>query len=343
MTFNPIRQKGESAAGDNNDVLETVADAAACLLAALRQAESHTDGWQYQPLGYALVEEALSACLSQLATTGLWGRANQLPSDVLWQVTGAMLETGWLQQRARKKPLGYAGDYELLAAILEERCCEHPLGRLFDRYFQNQAAPSAVRGRTQHAARALAAHAMTRPAEGYQIASVGAGTGMDVQYGLALLPPSVRRRAKVILLELDDRGLRFAQSQVAALAGEENVTGIRENLLRLGRKAGSDKLLGDPSFLICSGLFDYLDDDAAIDLLKLFWRRLATGGRMVVGGFIPSHSTRGYMEWIGNWYLIYRMPDDMMRIAEAAGIPVDCCDAAVDRIGAGLFLTATKP
>lgn len=343
MTFNPIWQKNETAIDNDGVVRETVTRAANRLVAALQAAESRTDEWRNELLGYALVESALSDCLSQLATTSLWGRENQIPSDILWQIAGSILKTGWLQQRAREKPLGYAGDYEMLAAIMEDRCCEHPLGRLFDRFFQNQAAPCAVRSRTDHAAHALAAHAMGHLDGEYRIASIGVGTGIDVQRGLALVPDGQRDRMHVVLLDLDEQGLQFAQAQVSQTAATGAVTCVRENLFRLGRKQNSGELLGAPSFLICSGLFDYLDDDAAIDLLTLFWNRLASNGQMMVGNFLPTHPTRAYMEWIGNWYLVYREPGDLICMADAAGIPIECRRVGADRYGVDLFLMATKP
>ena len=54
--------------------------------------------------------------------------------------------------RARTKPRGYAGDHELLARIYSGQLCEDRWGRLFDRYFQDQAAPQAVRNRMRMAA-----------------------------------------------------------------------------------------------------------------------------------------------------------------------------------------------
>lgn len=321
-----------------------VVDAAARrLVAELDAAREHAGAWADEQLGYALVESALSRCLTQLATTGLWGRANQIASNVLWQVAGPVLETGWLQLRARQKPLGYAGDFELLSRIIEHRLCDDPLGRLFDRYFQNQAAPSAVRSRTEHAAHTLASLALSRASDKFHVTSVGAGTGIDVQRGLELLPPAQRNSVGVTLLDLDQQSLDFAAAQVRQAVADDQVTAVRENLFRLGRKPKSAELLDEPDLLICTGLFDYLEDDVAADLLRLFWQRLAPGGQMLVGNFVPDHPTRAYMEWIGNWYLQYRTIDDLRRLAESAEIPAACRTIGADRIGVDLFLTATKP
>jgi hypothetical protein len=343
LVFNPIWQENDIVVMPTEAAHQIVDAAARRLVADLEAAREHTGAWADQPLGYALVESALSRCLARLATTGLWGRDNQIASSVLWQIAGAMLETGWLQLRAHQKPLGYAGDFELLSRIIENRLCDDPLGRLFDRYFQNQAAPSAVRSRTEHAAHALAALNLSRANDKFHVTSVGAGAGIDVQRGLELLPHARRKSVKVTLLDLDEQGLDFAVGRVCQAVAEDQVTAVRENLFRLGRKPKSAELLGEPDLLICSGLFDYLEDEVAGDLLRLFWQRLADGGQMLVGNFVPDHPTRAYMEWIGNWYLQYRSFDDMLRLAEIAEIPASCRTIGADRIGVDLFLTATKP
>jgi hypothetical protein len=104
----------------------------------------------------------------------------------------------------------------------------------------------------------------------------------------------------------------------------------------------AEKLLGTPDFLICSGLFDYLPDAAATAMLRLFWERLAEGGVLLVWNFAPHNPTRAYMEWIGNWYLIYRTGTDFGRLAAGAGIPPDKCSLASEALGVNLFLIARK-
>src|SRR5690242_4501032 len=89
---------------------------------------------------YPQVASAIDDCLTQLSGRALWGPENRLPSSELWNIAGHLLSRGWLQNQARTKPRGYAGDYEMLARIYQNRLCEDPLGRLFDRYFQSQAA-----------------------------------------------------------------------------------------------------------------------------------------------------------------------------------------------------------
>jgi len=312
------------------------------LVQDLEQARPLTADWANQKLSDALVETALSTCLHQLADAGCWGDANRLPSQELWRIAGPLLEAGALQHRARFKPRGYAGDYQMLHWIATDYCCDHPLGRVFDRYFQRQAAPQAVRSRTAQIAAALAAHCLQGEAAGCHVVSVGAGPASDIQQALALLSEDHRRRLRVTLLDLDPEALEFARRQVQPLLAPGAVQCVRENLYRLPRRSQPEEILATADFLACPGLFDYLDDETAVEMLRLFWQRLGAGGLLLVGNFAPHNPTRAYMEWIGNWYLTYRTAQDLERLGIQAGIPREQFSIGSEALGVDLFLIARK-
>jgi hypothetical protein len=188
-------------------LLAAVRDAAERLARDLRRAESLTGGWADEKRTDALVDAALSACLRRLAATGCWGEANRAPSGELWRIAGPLLEVGWLQHRARFKPLGYAGDFEMFERICRQTCCGHPLGRAFDRFFLAQAAPQAVRARTQETTAALVAHCFAGDAGEYRVVSVGSGPAIDVRDAVSLLPPERRERLRVTLVDIDPRAV----------------------------------------------------------------------------------------------------------------------------------------
>jgi hypothetical protein len=371
--------RSQSAQGDEA-VLSAVRAAAGQLLAALEQAEQLTGGWADQPLAAALVDAALSACLSRLAQTGLWGEANRLPSSELWKIAGPLLEVGVLQHAARFKPRGYAGDFQMLARICDGYRCDHPLGRAFDEFFQNQAAPQAVRARTEQTAAAIASDCLSRDRRGYHVVSVGSGPGLDVCRALSMLPQDRRAVIRVTLLDMDPDALHFAQTRLEPLLPEgatgtlrggqkatwglsrfsrsENgtvpfrnreavarprLTCIRTNLFRLPQNADPSVVLEPADFLVCSGLFDYLEDEPAAAMLRWFWEQLAPGGLLLVGNFAPHNPTRAYMEWIGNWYLVYRTADALAELAARAGVPAGQATVGSERLGVDLFLAGRKP
>ncbi len=321
-----------------------VRKAAEQLVADLERGERLTSGWSDEPLSFALVAGALDSCLASLAEMGLWGRDNQLLSNEFWAIAGPVLECGPMQLRARTKPRGYAGDHELFAWICDGRHTPHPLGRQFDRYFQQQAAVESVRKRTDQIAAAIAASVlMSDRAPGlFRVASVGAGPAIDVERAAKLLPQPQRRRLAVTLLDLDAEALEHARRRLAGLLQDEQMTLVRDNLYRLADKPRAAAPLAGSDMLICAGLFDYLADEPATALLRLFWQHLAPAGTLMVGNFAPHCPTRAYMEWIGNWYLVYRTADDLARLAERAGIPAACRRIGAERLGIDLFLCATK-
>jgi extracellular factor (EF) 3-hydroxypalmitic acid methyl ester biosynthesis protein len=311
-------------------------------VADLDHARRLTEAWKNEKLTDMLVEAALAGSLRQLSETGCWGEANRLPSSEFWRMAGPLLETGVLERHARLKPRGYAGDFQMLHWIETNYCCDHPLGRAFDRYFQRQAAPQAVRCRTYQTAASLVAHFLKSGDRDYRLASVGSGPANDVSQVLAGLPEDKRARLHVTLLDLDPEALDFSRRQMAILVRPDAIRCIRENLFRLPRNRNVDGILGNPDFLICSGLFDYLDDETAEAMLRLFWKVLAENGMLLVGNFAPHNPTRAYMEWIGNWYLNYRTRGDLERLASAAGMPQGSFHVGSEALGIDLFLTARR-
>ncbi|HWB10817.1 MAG TPA: class I SAM-dependent methyltransferase [Pirellulales bacterium] len=325
------------------DVSALAREAGQRLVADLDRAEALTAGWSNEKLGLALAGSALDRCLARLASTGCWGRDNQLPSGDFWSAAGARLEQSWLKHRARFKPRGYAGDFEMFERFWRRQCCEHPLGRLLDHYFQSQAAVEAVRTRTEQIAAAAVDHYSASQSDPYRLASVGCGPAIDVALAVEAIPPSQRSRLQITLLDLDEAALDHARGRLAGWLSPRQIVAARENLYRLADRPKSAALLQEADCLICSGLFDYLPDDSAQKLLRSFWTHLAPGGTLIVGNFAPHNPTRAYMEWIGNWYLIYRTADELSHLAAAAGIPPSRFAIGAERLGIDLFVVADRP
>ncbi|NLX98740.1 MAG: hypothetical protein GXY83_21485 [Rhodopirellula sp.] len=344
MIFGPAwtRPLEPVTAVEGEALLTVVRAAAERLVADLERAERLTENWMNQWLSRAAVASAFSTCLNHLAATGCWGEANQLPSSELWRIAGPLLARGRLQNHARTKPHGYAGDHEMLTRIWQRSCCEDPLGGVFDWYFLSQAAPEAVRARLEQIASALAMHCLDRERQDYCVVSVGSGAAIDIREGLLALPESRRRRVRVRLLDLDPHALDFAAEGVATLLPVGALSCLRTNLYRLPQQSRATETIPSADLLVCSGLFDYLADEPARAMLRLFWERTGEGGMLLVGNFAPHNPTRAYMEWIGNWYLRYRTADEFERMATEAGIPRGQFTIGCDRTGVNLFLTARK-
>jgi hypothetical protein len=245
--------------------------------------------------------------------------------------------------QARFKPRGYAGDYQLLTRLWERTCCADPLGGLFDRYFQSQAAVHAVRARMEQSASTLVAHMLRHTPAPYRALSIGSGPAHDLAHAAQTLPEAYRKQLQITLLDLDDEALQDARARLLQHVRAEQVSSHRENLFRLPNLSRAAGLVAGQDIILCLGLFDYLADPPATALLRMMWAGLQPGGMLLVGNFSAHHATRAYMEWFGNWYLLYRTPEQFEALGLAAGIPAGEFQIGAERIGADLFLVARKP
>jgi hypothetical protein len=153
-----------------------------------------------------------------------------------------------------------------------------------------------------------------------------------------MLKPPERQRLRITLLDLDPAALDFARSQLAALIEPPQLQLVRENLFRLAQPGRRVDTLADVDVLVCAGLFDYLDAAAAAALLSRFWQSLRPAGQAWVFNFAPHNPSRAYMEWIGNWYLVYRTPEQMLDLAAQAGIPNRQIKISAEPTGVNLYL-----
>jgi SAM-dependent methyltransferase len=297
---------------------------------------------------YSRLAAVLNQHLGELAALEFWGPANQVLSSELWNRSSRWLARGWLQNRARTKPRGYAGDYELLARIYRNWRCSDPLGELFDRYFQEQAAPRAVAHRMQMTADWIAAAARQRlrhcaRERCLHAAMVGSAFGLEVRDALVRLEGQQCDALRFSLLDLDPAAIEFAQEQLRPQLKPACLSAVACNLFRLPERPQLGELLSNAHLIVCPGLFDYLDDADAAAMLRALYTRLAPGGRLTVFQFAPHNPTRAYMEWIANWYLVYRDVPQLRQVVESAGLAGAAAEYGAEPLGVDLFVTLVRP
>ncbi len=288
---------------------------------------------------YERIAKAQDACLATLASSSLWGRSNQMPSGDFWKIAGWVVSHGPLQRRAREKPHGYAGDFEMLDQIAHDQIDQELLPGAFDRYFQDQAAPKAVRNRTQQIADQIV-QTVRRRSDHVKICSVGSGPAADLKRAIEQLETNETSRMEVALFDLDPTALELAKSRLEAF--QVNVNAHRVNLFRIARVQKLSSLLADSDLIFCSGLFDYLSHDDAVGMLRMFWQQLRQDGRLMAFNFSTQNRSRAYMEWFGNWYLVYRTIDQMRQLALDAGWSDDQFTVRSEAENVNLFIEAHK-
>lgn len=301
------------------------------------------------------VTEILESGIDELVQTNLVGRENQLPSSEVWKVAKSVLQRGSLQTHAREKPGGYAGDFRLLDRICREEVRGERggvsgggdrLGSAMDRFFQEQAAPIAVRNRYRKLADEIVTTTKQVASDSaVRLMSFGSGPGWELNWAVDRMnqvESNASERLRPTLIDIDPNALEFCQEHLSSRLTANQLKTVRLNLARFPRLRSVRESLGSFDLIYCAGFFDYLDDSDAVDMLQTLWSHVGLGGKLVVFNFAEANPSRPYMEWIGNWYLTYRTADSFLSLAKMAKL--DGCEFAVDvePAGVNLFLTCRR-
>jgi hypothetical protein len=246
---------------------------------------------------------------------------------VLDQHRAVFRSTASMQGFSYVKPYGYAGDFEII-----ERICKSAVSSIsnitrWDKFFHEGDAPRAVRNRSSLLA------TLIREARPESILSAGSGPSLD----LAEVLKTDESLKEIEILDNDPNAV--ARSKV-------NIAAVEHYLCRSFSFNVRNVLRFTPTrtygFVWCSGLFDYLNDKTAVFLLKRFNEMLEPGGTLAFGNFGQENGSRSYMEIVGRWFLIYRSPMDLMRLAATSGFLPRKTRVCTDATGLNNFLITTK-
>ena len=141
-----------------------------------------------------------------------------------------------------------------------------PLGRAFDHYLLNLAAPQAVRARTQQTTAALVAHCLKHGGETYRVVSVGSGPAIDVRDAVSLLPEEHRGRLCITFLEIDPKAIDFAREKLQSLLPAAAFECVCTNLFRLPQTAARDGTLVGTEAGIPQSHFDISSERLGVNL-----------------------------------------------------------------------------
>lgn len=252
--------------------------------------------------------------------------------------------------RTFQKPLGYAGDYEMVNMILRD---PHEGATLFAKlvnvvFLQNPPA-LAHRNRIGHLHQRLVEEASRAARQGRRcrILNLGCGPAREVQQLLA--QDEISNNVDLVLLDFNDETLEFAQENIVRLRDQHGrQTGLEfrsksvNQLLKEASKPDTVAQRGYYDFVYCAGLFDYVSDRVCRRLTELFYELLAPGGLLLVTNVDDSKPFRESMDFLLEWHLIYRDHAAMQQL-----IPPNANNAPhevlADPTGVNLFLEIRRP
>ncbi|HEX3797675.1 MAG TPA: SAM-dependent methyltransferase [Verrucomicrobiae bacterium] len=214
--------------------------------------------------------------------------------------------------RTFEKPLGYAGDYEMVNMIVRDLYEGKSLfAKVLNTWFLRQMPAEAHRNRIKYLRDRLIQET-ARAARGgrpAKILNLGCGPAFEIQRFLQECP--ISDNAQFTLLDFNDETLQYTQGRLSTMVRNHS----RRTEVQLQKKSVLQVLKEyarprgeQPKYdmVYCAGLFDYLADPACKHLMNIFYDMTLPGGLVLATNVEPSNPMRNGMEHLLDWNLIYR-------------------------------------
>ncbi len=255
--------------------------------------------------------------------------------------------------RAYHKPLGYAGDYEMVNMIVRD---PHEGASLFAKmvnlWFLSQWPSKAHRNRLAYLTDRLQSETLRVTGTNQRKARVfdfACGPAVEVQRFLRDYPSS--DHAELTLADFNRETIEHANKAVEDIKrqfGRKTSLQFQKKsvlqMLKEGQKPvvrGADRN-HEYDFIYCTGLFDYLSDHTCRQLMNIFYDRLAPGGLLVVTNVDDYKPFRHMLEFVLDWHLIYRDAKKSATLVPER-VPADAKRVVEDATGVNVFVEVRKP
>ena len=264
---------------------------------------------------------------------------------------GYFMKAPWMH-RARTKPLGYPGDYEVMNHIYGRRMQGRSLiGQALNYATLHSPAARAVRNRRDmlkfELKKLYECQALTGSTdEPINILSVAAGPAQET-YELLSEINMLHRPLNIVLFDQDAAALAFAYGRLKRLVEQRWPEKVRliylhDSIKRLLEDADIFNGFGPFDAVICSGLYDYLRHPTAVKLTTHMHSYTRPGGHVYIGNMVPSNPSRWIMEHHLDWRLLYRTHDEILRFAGEA-CPNARHEILTEPAGVNPFVKITRP
>lgn len=225
--------------------------------------------------------------------------------------------------RSYTKPLGYAGDYEMVNMMIRgEREGPTTYAQLVNDFYLEIGLVKAHRNRLRILQSRLADRARMAEETGRPLRVLNVGCGPAIELQRFIKEDPLANNCDIRLIDFNEETLSYARDRLDEAMNEsgrrpklEFVEQSVHGLLKQSATEGAPAETFD--FVYCAGLFDYISDRICQRLLSLFCRWTHPGGLVLATNVHPDNPTRWIMEHVVDWHLIHRTMEDMLAIAPA--------------------------
>ncbi len=229
--------------------------------------------------------------------------------------------------RTYSKPLGYAGDYEMMN-MMQRNPIEAPTiyTNLINKEFINFPISKSVSNRTDTLVNYLHNESARVTGKGDKFSSISIACGPALELQRFVANDRLSEDCEFNLIDFDDNALSYAQASIKEAAHKAkrfiNLKAKKESvhvLLKSSARKDAGEHEGKHDLVYCSGLFDYLSDKVCTRLLGLFYQWLKPGGMVYITNMHTSNPNQYMMEYIMEWFLIYRNEEQMHNMLPGLG------------------------
>jgi extracellular factor (EF) 3-hydroxypalmitic acid methyl ester biosynthesis protein len=255
--------------------------------------------------------------------------------------------------RAFHKPLGYAGDYEMVNMIARDPYEGASLyAKMVNSWFLSQWPSRAHRNRLAYLTDRLQAETLRVTGISRRKARVfnfACGPAVEVQRFLRDSPLS--DHAELTLIDFNRETIGHANKVTDDIKKQyRRKTSLQFHkksvyqILKEGQKpvVEGDARKHEYDFVYCTGLFDYLSDHTCRQLMNIFYDRLAPDGLLVVTNVDDYKPFRHMLEFVLDWHLIYRDAKKASALIPEQA-PADAWRVTKDSTGVNVFVEVRKP
>lgn len=270
------------------------------------------------------------------------------PSKALTELlVTPLLSPAPIWSRAYQKPRGYPGDFELMNYMYDEsRAGSSTYARIMHQLGREERLASTVRNRRDLLVRTIResiTRAVSLGASEVRVCNIGAGPARELEDLLSVgdLPVPL----KVWLVDQDEDALAFAYERLRRASFR-----FADRVQILCRFTSFRQMLSDTELLrelngqdliYSAGLFDYLSRNVAQILLRELATLLREHGCLFVGNAAAHKGIRWVPEFVLDWRLRYRSPEEMLDLAR--DLPVSAsAEIRKDDSAAWHFLMVTR-
>jgi extracellular factor (EF) 3-hydroxypalmitic acid methyl ester biosynthesis protein len=252
--------------------------------------------------------------------------------------------------RTYQKPLGYAGDYEMVNMICRNSF-EGPslFAKLVNYWFLQQPPAEAHRNRLDYLGERIAEVTVSAAGAGRtaRILTLGCGPAHEIQRFIE--QKSFSDRAHFTLLDFNEETLLHTRSRLDQIKRQYHRTTqitTTKKSVNLILKEASRTSTNDPGpqydLVYCAGLFDYLTGQMCQRLSDILFDWVQPGGRLITTNVDASNPRRHIMDFVMDWHLIYRTGAQLSALRPERASP-EACVVKSDLTGVNIYFETRKP